>query len=1147
MRLISVKLAGFKSFVDPTTVLLPSNIAMVVGPNGCGKSNIIDAVRWVVGESSAKNLRGESFTDVIFNGSETRQPTGMASVELLFDNADGRIGGEYANYAEILIRREVTREGSSTYYLNGSRCRRRDIQDLFLGTGFGYRGYAIIEQGFIGQIASARPDELRSHIEEAAGVSRYRERRREAENRIRSTTQNLDQLRSHNAELVRDIRRLKRQATQARRYKEFKQEERSVKASLLALRLTQLEEEAEQCRNRLNQLKVDEDRINNEYQVESAAIEKLEAKQLGAIHEIDKIQANFYEIKVQATSVERDLQECVERLGSEVETLETTDMRRIETAEQMKSYEVRIKALEQELAELMPKKTYCGELLQSTERNQTDLRRIREEWQQRWDGHTQASASAISERESRRIDMSRIQQLIEQFINRLDVLSDGREILPSRSDYKERSNELLTAAREEVQLYRSKMKSCGEMMEEARSQAKEMEVELAQKASELQSLRERRAKIRAIRDVATGRASTDDETEAWLRSKNLDGLVRLGEVLEVEQGWERAVESVLDANVKAIWVAELSSIKDTVKDQSHSALTFFENEKPQQNSRPWRALTQFVHTRGDVRIGSLLGGSYAIDSLEEGLILRSELDSGESFVTRDGTRIGRNWLRSTQASTLNKSLVESNREVLRLEGWLAEMERAYAKTDQALSELRRKDEECRQESEAISVRLRDVEQRISKYEEIQIVGEMIADQTKLLKSTEAEYARLSDQIQIFSREQRSLEKERQQNSGEESRIESLVAEQRQNFYNTAARIQSLENELPAVREARQRLGDTDQDLLHRRGQAADSIKTFQARQSDLSLLLQNRLKSVAKVENLLRTARGKSENIATAIHNHISRRGEIELARDGVREKISSAQLDLNTVMVNRVNVLDQLNATGVSEKIARSSITPTSSDKGLQEELKRLAHRISRLGEVNLAAGTDLEAKEEQKEYQDRQISDLEEALSTLSTAMSQIDTETRIRFKDALEKINTNLSTLFPNVFGGGRAELVLTENNLLEAGVEYMARPPGKRNTSITQLSGGEKALTAIALVFAIFQMNPSPVCLLDEVDAALDDANVARFADLIRVMSDEIQFLVISHNKTTIEVAGHLLGVTMHEAGVSHLVSVDVAEATALVTV
>ena len=1178
MRLKEIKLAGFKSFVDPTTVVLPGNRNAVVGPNGCGKSNLIDAVRWVMGESSARQLRGEALTDVIFNGSNSRMPTSLASIELKFDNRDGRVGGEFGKYSEIAIRREVSRVAQSSYYLNGTKCRRRDIGDVFLGTGFGPRSYSIIEQGMISQLVEAKPEDLRAYLEEAAGISRYKERRRETQNRIRHTVENLARLSDIREELDRQIAHLKRQANAAERYRVMKEDERRRTAELYAIRLAAVEAELSTQETKAQALSVAFEAAASERQAVDTALDRSRVVQAQGSDEMNAAQGRYHQLGADAGKLEQAISFDRQRIDQLKDDLATVAEQRREAERQFDADAARIAAMREDLAVRKP-------ALEQSEADEVGAARALEQFE----GKVQAAERSWEAYAGRRADNERELevcqeriQYAEQVLHRLRERATklGQEPAAVEDDgIAELAQRMAQAAERVVGL------DAEISMNVAAAKAASVALAQCERAVEdadrdVERQRREIAALAAAQEVALGReASSSTAVDDWLASQNLRQAPRLGEALTVEPGWERALETVLGRAVQALLVADEARLAECAQgvEQLPTGRLTLSGRGPSQAAVAGAvqgavagavngALPAFADYVQGPR-GSLLAGVLAAPSVAVALAHRADLGLGESIVTRTGVWLGVDWLRMDKGSNDDDSVIRRARELARGQAATDKAEAGLTNHREALEDARasiaalieRRDRLQSDRTAAAAqlarvgtahdvrrVRLDEAtaRRRRNLAERAEIETQVSAE-TEVIQAGRERLAELSGRRTGLATEGGKLDAARARGGERTRAVRVRAREARDAHQRMRLAYQSLRATLEATEAGRERLLGRRRELESRADELLAVLADVEAGLPLKRQALENKLGERVGVENQLVDLRRRQERIQTEIRDLTGKRAGAEQRVDAVRGDLETARVERERLSANRDNLLAQLADTRMELASVREGLPDDASEDAWQELLEGLQRRIARLGPINLAAIDEYRTQAERKEYLDRQHADLEAALTTLRGAIRRIDTDTRKRFKDTFDRVNEYLKTLFPKVFGGGHAYLELTGDDWLDTGVALMARPPGKRNSSIHLLSGGEKAMTAVALIFSIFQLNPSPVCLLDEVDAPLDDANVARFADLIREMSQDVQFVVITHNKLTIEMADHLLGVTMQEAGVSRLVSVDVESAASMV--
>ena len=1170
MRLKCIKLAGFKSFVDPTTVSFPSNLCAVVGPNGCGKSNIIDAVRWVMGESSAKNLRGEAMTDVIFNGSGNRKPVGQASIELVFDNSDKTIKGEYAAFNEISIRRKVTRDAQSFYYLNGTKCRRRDITDIFLGTGLGPRSYSIIEQGMISRLIEAKPEDLRIFIEEAAGISKYKERRRDTENRIRRTRENLERLTDIREELERQLQHLKRQSVSAEKYTEFKKDERLYRAQLQALKWKDLNDRVvvKEAVIRDLELRVEE-QVTQQVHFD-AEIDKFRVSHTELGDKFNEVQGRFYGVGNEITRIEQTIQHTKERVNQLTEDLAQTERSFRESEEQLAQDLAKVEGWQSEFLDIEPEL----EMVKAAEEDSAMALLTAEEamqnWQSRWD---EFNEHASEPQRIAQVEQSRIQHH-EQSQQR--VLEKIRKLEEECSSLKtadvDGEIDLLKEQVAEIELTSEEKHSVLDELyhkiETKKEEVTQYREQLDEVRGRLQSGKGRFASLEALQQAALGQ--TKGGISDWLEANDLATKPRLAEGVKVAAGWDAAVETVLGSYLQAVCVDGLDAVTAIIDSLQHGSLMVVDT------NTPVSAVASSVHTTLHTTLSSkvtsqfdvngLLSGIYAANDLAEALALRSRLAAHESVITQQGIWLGSNWLRVAKDSDEQAGVLGRQEELEQLAATIAAQEQQTDELAANLEEGRQllknweqEREQARREAQEIerefgrlrsdlSAKEAQIEQIVMRRERAEREVEELQQQRKY-EQEELTQSRtlLSDAIESMERDtllKETLLKDRDQNRTILDQTRQRARHDKDRAHELAMRHQSLKTQLELIQDGVERLNVQKERLDERRHTLSETLAETRCPLEDLAIELETRLETRMGVEDELTEARRQVQEVEHNLRETERRRTEVEQKLQVVRSSLEKERIDTQESQVRRKTLQEQLAESDYDLETVLKEIPPEASEKAWEEELEKIASRIQRLGPINLAAIDEYKAAEERKTYLDTQNADLEGALETLENAIKKIDRETRTRFKETFDHINTRLQELFPKVFGGGHAYLELTGEDLLDTGVSIMARPPGKRNSTIHLLSGGEKALTAIALVFSIFSLNPSPFCMLDEVDAPLDDANVGRYARLVKEMAEHVQFIFITHNKIAMEMANQLLGVTMHEPGVSRLVAVDIEEAAEL---
>ncbi|MBB3183769.1 chromosome segregation protein [Halomonas fontilapidosi] len=1161
MRLTSIRLVGFKSFVDPVTVPFDGNMTAIVGPNGCGKSNIIDAVRWVMGESSAKTLRGESMTDVIFNGSTGRKPVGLASIELLFDNRDGAMGGAYAQYAEIAVKRQVTRDAQSSYFFNGQKCRRRDIADLFLGTGLGPRSYAIIGQGMISRLIEARPEELRATLEEAAGISKYKERRRETENRMRRTQENLERLEDIREELDKQLERLKRQAEAARRYQTLKQEEHRLKGELAllrgrALRASQTEEET-----RVRELETAVEREVLGMRQAESRLEEARAEHDRLATELDGRQSRFFETTTAIARLEQDLEHTRARDQQLARDLEAARRELAELARLGDDDGERLARLDERLETLGPEQEEVAEQLAELEAALEEAEPRAEEadaeWEsfgERWQAQSREAERAqdrLRELESRlerlAADERRRRQQHEELPDIAGLGEQRRELAERHAELEERLAEL-EAQRGEHQASR----------DGAREQVREAEAAREADRQRRSTLQGELASLEALIQAAL--ADHDEALDAHLAAHGLGQQPRLGEALEVEPGWEEAVSWVLAPWLRARLVS-LPGAREALATPPDAELGLLEAE-----ASPAPADSLAARVRGAGAAGQWLAGIRCVEDREAAWVAREGLAAGESLISPDGLWLGPGWVRHRGAGNGPDALLVSRRREAEVREALADVEARLADQDRHLEQAAARTEQAETDLEQARLEERELEQQrqqlavhesglASRLEHLEgRAAELVEELEGLAESREEallglEEAREQWQVAMARLEEGAETRERLERERREAReaLASLRARQRplvEQAQRLALEQERTVTERNGLAEQLGRAGESRERLALRCAELEEAREGLHEPDEERRERLDELLERREREERVLNETRARAAELVERLREDEQARQGHERSLEGIRERLQESRMQVQALSLKAEAQDEQLAELNHDAASLHDSLDPNATESAWQARLEDVVERVRRLGAINLAAIEEYDQQAERRDYLEAQHVELSEALETLDRAIRRIDQETRTRFRDTFERVNAGLQALFPRVFGGGTAWLTLTGEDLLETGVAIMARPPGKKNTTIHLLSGGEKALTALSMVFAIFQLNPAPFCMLDEVDAPLDDANVGRYAKLVKEMSETVQFIYITHNKIAMEASERLMGVTMQEPGVSRLVSVGVEEAAAL---
>ncbi len=1163
MRLSKIKLAGFKSFVDPTSITFPSNLVGVVGPNGCGKSNVIDAVRWVMGESSASRLRGDSITDVIFNGSSSRKPVGAASVELLFDNHETTLEGQYAKYAEISIRREVTRDGISNYFLNGTKCRRKDITGVFLGTGLGPRSYSIIEQGMISRLVEAKPEEMRMFLEEAAGISKYKERRRETTTRIKNTKENLDRIMDVLEEIEKQIKHLNRQAKTAERYGRHKDDERRMTAELLALRTRDLDDSADAADRVLGERKTRLEAAIAQQRKQEASIENTRVCQSDRNDEFNEVQGRFYKVGAEIARLEQSIEHAHELRERQTRDLEQADQSASEIRAHIDKDQSEIAQLEVTLNELIPG---LEQARQSEVTSTESLQQAEDalfEWQQQWDEYTAKFNEAQQLRNIEQTRSEQIESRIHSFTERRKKLDDAKS--DASIDNLESSFADLTTlemrqrqARDE---YKKHLTDIADKIRKLREQDEKLTRLVDERRGTLFAAQGKYASLEALQKAALGEG--DGDVQSWLEGAGLDGNKRVAQSLDVAAGWDRAVETVLGDYLQAVCVSDISSVTEGIAKLRTGDITFLQ-ESPGDNGKADPVDTLAAKVSGVPRpLQDVLFAVRIADSLSGALAIRDTLDDATSVITKDGIWLGKEWLRVSRDQNRKAGVLAREHDMRRLKSEIRELKARFTSARNLLQDGRARQTQL---EEGREVAQRDAATLFSEYSETKAAldaaryrlddagarqtaiseeaGELDTDRISAEEQLR-ESRRQIDQAAVSLNEsdaQREILEDRRDELREElQRVRAMSDEDRETVQKIAIQFESRRTSKESAAQNLDRMQSQLKQFEMRESDIREQLEGSQSPLKDNKALLEQQLASRIQIENEFGSARILIEEIESELRELDQARMQIEQSVEDERGQVSEAEMGVRELRVRREGFADQLAETGFEFDGLVDEIDEAATIEGWEEKLEKVRRRIERLGPINLAAIDEFKEQSERKEYLDAQLEDLNSALTTLEGAIRKIDRETRARFRETYGKVDEGFKRLFPKLFGGGHAYLELTGDDFLSAGVTVMARPPGKRNSTIHLLSGGEKALTAVALVFAIFELNPAPFCLLDEVDAPLDDANISRFCEIVRSMSEKVQFVFITHNKVTMEMARQLTGITMQEPGVSRLVTVDLDEA------
>ena len=1168
MRLNSIKLSGFKSFAEPTNFLLPGQLVGVVGPNGCGKSNIMDAVRWVLGESKASELRGESMQDVIFNGTTHRKPASRSSVELVFDNSDHRAGGQWGQFTEIAVKRVLTRDGNSSYFINNQPVRRRDVQDVFLGTGLGPRAYAIIGQGTISRIIESRPEELRLFLEEAAGVSKYKERRRETENRLSDTRENLTRVEDILRELNANLDKLEKQAEVAAQYNALHASVTLKQHQLWFLKkqdaegdLAKIRQEGLQAVNELESrmaeirhIEADLEAIRQAHYEAGDKVNQAQGRLYEATAEVGKLEAEIRYVVEGRQRVEQRMQQLAEQITQWAQRKDDAEVELENLAASGMDAEEQAEMLAAQLEEQSLRLPDLEDVLRATQAKSNEQRQHVVQVQQ------QIQVLAAEQRS--------INEQTRQHESRLERLRNDRNALatPDEARLQQITAQYEDAA-EMAEMAEAALAELQDSVPQLDDERRQRQQNLNQETSKQAELAARMEALKALQE----KVKTDGKLQPWLAKHGLDGMQGLWTRIAVETGWENALEAALRERMGALEVSRLDMVRGFLgagaKDAPPARLAFY--SKPDGvvtlsgNGLPLMAELLRV---SDVGLKALLtewlAGCYTAQTLDEALNRRAQLKAGETIYVPTGHAVTAHSVSffaqdSEQSGLLARAQeIEHLEKELRAQALISEetrtalvkAEAAYADASQRLVTARREATEAKQSAHELQVDMlrltQQAEQARARTAQIEAdVAEVQAALDDLQERAAAAEARfeeldmqLADSQELHAQfddkvieAERKLAESREQLRTLERRAQEATFSQRS--------MQARQGELQRTLETAEQ--QTKALLEERERAQAESLRLNDAAAQGG---LQDALNLKMEREQAVAAARSEYEDLTNKLRASDERRVQIERALEPMRARITEFQLKEQAASLGSAQYEQQLSEAGADlAAVAQSILEGNVKLHGLQSEIDRLHREIAALGAVNLAALEELQLAKERKVFLDAQMADLTEAMSTLENAIKKIDNETRELLSGTFNTVNEHFGRMFPELFGGGQAKLIITGDEILDSGVQVMAQPPGKKNQTIHLLSGGEKALTAIALVFAIFQLNPAPFCLLDEVDAPLDDANTERYAKLVASMSRGTQFLFISHNKIAMEMAQQLIGVTMQEQGVSRIVAVDMESA------
>ena len=1159
MKLTKIKLVGFKSFADPTVIEIAEDMTGVVGPNGCGKSNIVDAVRWVMGHT-ARNIRATNLQDVIFSGTRSRKPVGQASVELIFDNSSGSFGGQYAAYGEISVKRIADRSQESKYFINNTRCRRRDVSDLFFGTGLGGQSYALVQQGMIARIIEARPEEMRLYLEEAAGISKYHERKRDTEVRMRHTRDNLDRVLDHREEVSKQVEKLKRQARGAERFNELKHRKEKLEARTSLLEFRHHEQQRLACEQRVSGLRLQLEGNQADLRRIEARIEEQRATHDEHNQTLNETQKNFYRLSTDISGLEQDIAYRTKEAG-QIRQEESAIAHAVEKCrKRLDEQQARLAENETRLAESQSGADAArGEVARLEDALQTAERQLAQTGHE-WEQHHSDTRQSLEVAEVGKVKLEYCEKELEE------LALAGRGIVERRAALDLPALEAQCSESRGLQAQcEQEAADCGREYDElaaavtgVRDRLHELQGLLHEEQVGLQDMRGRLASLEALQQAGLGRDR--QAFSEWRERHGLHDAAQMAAKIEVDDGWEAAVELVLDTFLEGVEVGSLEDHADHAGQIDSGRLVMFEHGSGADRAQK-PSLADKV--RADAGVLALLRGVYPADDLAQALHRRSQLADHESFITRDGVWVGRHWMQLRKDADEQGGVLVRRKTMERL---MSDIETANRKA----SELQRESESVRRQLAQNESRLEEVQgRRTGLLEQVteaggdlhrreaklrhgrELLTELDQQQEQGSRRRQAVEARRLELLQAhrealastsdYDSSQADLQRRRADSEEQVAAARAGLREAQQKLHQLEVGRQSLASGLEGIAEniaqTRQQRGDLEQRAAAMKRVADDSQSPIQSLREQLQKLINERAVCEREVQ-------GKNEGLEAVqaqIRELEKRHKELEAAREALQQRHEQARVEEQASHIRCEDWQKKIEECRWTREEIESELEPETTLDNCREELEAVDKRIQRLGAINLAAAEEYGEESERKEYLDSQCEDLSNALATLEAAIARIDRVSREKFKSTFDNINSRLEDVFARLFGGGQAYLQLNENDWLKGGVSIMVRPPGKRLSSINLLSGGEKALAAMAVVFSIFELRPAPFCVLDEVDAPLDETNVLRFCELLRDMQNRVQFIVITHNRLTMEHMACLIGVTMGEPGVSRLVSVNVEEA------
>lgn len=1154
MRLTHIKLSGFKSFTDPTTINVPGQLVAVIGPNGCGKSNVIDAVRWVLGEASAKQLRGESMQDVIFNGAATRRPAPRASVELVFNNADHTLQGLWGQYSEISIKRQLTRQGESTYYINNQVVRRRDITNLFLGTGVGARGYAVIEQGMISRIIEAKPEELRAYIEEAAGVSKYKERRKETEGRLNDTRDHLHRLSDLQSELNRQVEKLQKQATTAEHYQTLRTE-LAEKQNLLDYTQWQLAlQAADRATEQYDTLIAQQNTLNNGATSINETIQALQQQEQAA-------QAEALEINNRRSVLREELARLEEQIRSRQNLHQRLERER--TAAQ-----VELQKIAQQQQSLQTEHHTLDQHIETKQAELAELALQVAEYEERLPELEERFSEAESAHQSQQDEYNRLQRELalkkQQHQHQQQTLQQNtqrRQLLTTEQTALNLPNSAETeAAQTEAAEFLAIQNEYEQQLANAENELQQQRQHVQTTAKHADTLKHQYITLEAQYNALNELLQQTNSADFWQQQPERN-TPQLWQHISVPNEWQHALSIVLDTRLQAHLVAP-NFTPPTPLPEGHAAW-ILPSSAPKK-SQPAQALINQIQAdpRFQAALDYWLDGILCAPSLEYALAHRNDLPAKHLWLTPEGHQIDHAGVvlhsQNNQENLITRQsrLKEWQDTLNLLKPQLETAQTAHQHATQALEnhqastlQLQQQVRSHQQHTQAAQARATELLTRTNQGQlrqdainreliELEITIETLHHTSDGL---EDDIAALQEAVITLEESKTHSEQVRQhqQSAIKQARLQLLDANRRYGL--AEVETHKLQQKQHSITERIATLEQQALDWQERQAELALAYET-ETLDDEQHIKLETLGEQITALDDAYQAAQGRLNHLQQQSKQQYQEQQNIAARLPQIQAAAQTALLQQQEALINAKRYHDNLSSRDADlDTIETQAQQNHTSPENLNQRINELALQIQALGPVNLAALQELEEVRERDDYYRNQREDVQTAINRLEDAIAQIDQETKARFKETFDAVNEKVQTFFPTLFGGGEATLHMVGDDLLSAGVSIMARPPGKKNSTIHLLSGGEKALTAMSLVFALFSLNPAPFCLLDEVDAPLDDANTARFCNLVKEMSSQTQFLYISHNRLTMEMAEQLVGVTMQEKGVSRIVSVDIQTA------